>query len=60
MKNLNFARVGIANRAQMLNFLYKCKYVDKPICENLCNNSPNVSKKFVYPFNVTMQYNKIK
>ena len=54
MKNINFARVGITYIAQMLYFLYKCKYVDKPMCENLRNNSSSVSKKFVYPFNVTM------
>ena len=54
MKNLNFTRVGITYRARMLYLLYKCKYVDKPMCENLRNNSSSVSKKFVYPFNVTM------
>ena len=60
MKNLKFALVGITYRAQMLYFLYKWKYVDKPMCENLRNNSSSVSKKFVNPFNVIMQYTKIK
>ena len=60
MKNLNFSRVGITYRAQMLYFLYKWKYVDKPMCENLRNNYSSASKKFVNPFNVIMQYTKIK
>ena len=60
MKNLKFALVGITYRAQMPYFLYKWKYVDKRMCENLRNNYSSASKKFVNPFNVIMQYTKIK
>ena len=45
---------------KLLYFLYKWKYVDKPMCENLRNNYSSASKKFVNPFNVIMQYTKIK